>query len=378
MKNIILIITASILLSIAFVSATVEYPTNNSKDFKFHCIKDCQLDKKIKQQTCNFNYVNKTRELRDIMKACNEAAKTDLKNNNINRSTYAIRLRKCAYDYRINLRTAINLKKDCLNKTNINCEKKCSELACIQVYLPVCGKDNKTYGNECMLKNAGVKKDCNGVCPCIKEDIRNLSCTKNTDCKENEFCKQEKCGEKGKCMKTPEACTLNVKPVCGCDSKTYSNECIMNGNRVSKKSDGACEKIDNKTDYCTKNSECKSDEFCKKSKCGDEKGKCEKASEICPMNYKPVCGCDLKTYSNECVMNGNKVNKLKDGACEKIDNKAHLCSNNTLGCTTTNVCGWFNPQQIQCLKYPCANNYDNSCSACSNENVLYWTYGTCP
>lgn len=42
------------------------------------------------------------------------------------------------------------------------------------------------------------------------------------------------------------------------------------------------------------------------------------------------------------------------------------------------VCGWFNPEKIQCIKYPCANTYSNSCFACHNEEVSYWTEGQCP
>lgn len=42
------------------------------------------------------------------------------------------------------------------------------------------------------------------------------------------------------------------------------------------------------------------------------------------------------------------------------------------------VCGWFNPEKIQCIKYPCANTYSNSCFACTNPDVLYWTEGECP
>lgn len=41
------------------------------------------------------------------------------------------------------------------------------------------------------------------------------------------------------------------------------------------------------------------------------------------------------------------------------------------------VCGWFD-QTIQCLKYPCAINAGNSCEACQNKNVEYWTEGLCP
>ncbi len=41
------------------------------------------------------------------------------------------------------------------------------------------------------------------------------------------------------------------------------------------------------------------------------------------------------------------------------------------------VCGWFG-QDVQCLRYPCADTYSNSCFACMNENVEYWTEGECP
>ena len=41
------------------------------------------------------------------------------------------------------------------------------------------------------------------------------------------------------------------------------------------------------------------------------------------------------------------------------------------------VCGWFN-ENIQCVKYPCAKTYSNSCHACLDLNVEYWTKGECP
>jgi len=42
------------------------------------------------------------------------------------------------------------------------------------------------------------------------------------------------------------------------------------------------------------------------------------------------------------------------------------------------VCGWNDPERIQCIRYPCASTYSNSCFACVNEDVLYWTEGECP
>jgi len=40
------------------------------------------------------------------------------------------------------------------------------------------------------------------------------------------------------------------------------------------------------------------------------------------------------------------------------------------------VCGWFS-EETQCVKYPCAQTYSNSCVACLDEKVLYWTQGKC-
>ena len=42
------------------------------------------------------------------------------------------------------------------------------------------------------------------------------------------------------------------------------------------------------------------------------------------------------------------------------------------------VCGWNDPDKIQCIKYPCASAYSNGCEACKNEGVAYWTPGECP
>ncbi len=48
------------------------------------------------------------------------------------------------------------------------------------------------------------------------------------------------CGAGGKCVDRPTVCTKILKPVCGCDGKTYGNECLANIDGVQAASEGAC------------------------------------------------------------------------------------------------------------------------------------------
>ncbi len=42
------------------------------------------------------------------------------------------------------------------------------------------------------------------------------------------------------------------------------------------------------------------------------------------------------------------------------------------------VCGWYDSEKVNCIKYPCAETFSNSCQACLNENVEFYTEGVCP
>jgi hypothetical protein len=47
----------------------------------------------------------------------------------------------------------------------------------------------------------------------------------------------------------------------------------------------------------------------------DAQGICVKVADVCTQDYRPVCGCDKRTYSNDCMRRVAKVQKDHDGAC---------------------------------------------------------------
>uniref|UniRef100_A0A3B4X205 Agrin n=1 Tax=Seriola lalandi dorsalis TaxID=1841481 RepID=A0A3B4X205_SERLL len=233
-------------------------------------------------------------------------------------------------------------KEDCLFNAvclieQLSARCSCDPIECDGTYKPVCGKDGRTYTNDCMRRKA----------ECLSKALIPMKHRGPCDLNVRSPCLDKVCDHGAVCVvkndepvcECPEACPQTSDPVCGSDGHSYGSPCEMRAmgcalqRAIHIQHKGPC------------------DEACANCSfgaiCDAQSGQCVCASE-CVETHQPVCGSDGTTYNSEC--------ELHVRACKEQMDLRVVSQGECKTCGST-VCAWG----ARCVQNEC------ECPQCFNE-----------
>jgi hypothetical protein len=169
-------------------------------------------------------------------------------------------------------------------------------------YQPVCGRDGKTYGNSCTATCRGVEVAYKGECkPPSSETQSSIGGSSDVDSSSGTGgLSSTDSSAKPACV-----CAKLYAPVCGANSRTYSNACEAKCAGMRVEATGPC------PDSSAAGTVTSTSSGSSSGSVTTEAGSCK-----CDKTYSEVCGADGKTYGNAClaVCAGSKV--ASEGPCK--------------------------------------------------------------
>ncbi|XP_045065333.1 agrin-like isoform X3 [Coregonus clupeaformis] len=177
----------------------------------------------------------------------------------------------------------------------------CEPIQCDGTYKPLCGKDGRTYVNDCerrraeCLAKAHIPVKQQGPC-----DLHEPSPCLAKACEFGAVCMVK--NDKPVCECT-EACIQTPDPVCGSDGHSYGSQCEMRAmgcalqREIHIQHRGPCNEV------------CANCSF--GAICDGQSGRCVCPQE-CVESHQPVCGSDGSTYDSECELNVRACTKQLD------------------------------------------------------------------